>query len=364
MTSNGSAAHVITAFSLAYGLLQLLYGPFGDRYGKFRVILAAVLASVGSQLGCALAPSLDTLIGFRALAGATAAGIIPLGMAWVGDLVPYAQRQATLARLLIGTVLGLAGGQLIGGVSADLFGWRSTFVVLATLYVLAAVLLWREWRRMRAEGRETLQRAGPVVAFVPGLRSVLALPWARVVLAVVFLEGAAVFGAFAFIPTWLHTRFALSLSIAGGVVSFYGLGGLLYAIFAPRLIARMGERGLARAGACLLSTAFASLLLAPVWQYAIVSSFAAGFGFYMLHSTLQTHATQMAPIVRGTAVSLFASSLFLGQSAGVAAAASLIDAVGTSGLFLTASLLVPALGFFFARELRRRDAVNGAHAKL
>ena len=274
-------------------------------------------------------------------------------MAWVGDLVPYEQRQATLARLLIGTVLGLAGGQLIGGVSGDVFGWRSTFLVLATLYVLVAALLWREWRRLRANGRESLRRAGPAVAFLPGLRSVLVLPWARVVLLVVFLEGGAVFGAFAFIPTWLHDRFGVSLSIAGVVVSFYGLGGLLYALIAPRLLARMGERGLARAGALLLSAAFTSLLLAPAWQYGIVCSFAAGFGFYMLHSTLQTNATQMAPRVRGTAVSLFASALFLGQSAGVATAALLIDAVGPRGPFLAAGSMVLFLGFYFARELRR-----------
>ena len=50
-----------------------------------------------------------------------------------------------------------------------------------------------------------------------------------------------------------------------------------------------------------------------------------GLGFYMLHNTLQTNATQMSPEARGTAVGLFSAALYLGQTAGVAAAAPVID---------------------------------------
>ena len=47
--------------------------------------------------------------------GIAAAGVIPLAMAWIGDTVPYNQRQATLARLLTGTISGMMAGQLAGG---------------------------------------------------------------------------------------------------------------------------------------------------------------------------------------------------------------------------------------------------------
>ena len=53
-----------------------------------------------------------------------------------------------------------------------------------------------------------------------------------------------------------------------------------------------------------------------------------GLGFYMLHNTLQTNATQMAPEARGLAVSLFAFALFTGQSVGVALAAPVMDRYG------------------------------------
>jgi predicted MFS family arabinose efflux permease len=53
-----------------------------------------------------------------------------------------------------------------------------------------------------------------------------------------------------------------------------------------------------------------------------------GFGFYMLHSTLQTKATELAPGARGTAVSLFAFMLFLGSATGTGALGLAIEAVG------------------------------------
>ena len=80
---------------------------------------------------------------------------------------------------------------------------------------------------------------------------------------------------------------------------------------------------------------------------------AIGLGFYMLHNTLQTNATQMSPEARGTAVALFSSALYLGQSLGVALFA-LIDRAGAPAIFIVAVLL-PLLGWWFAAQLRGRN---------
>ena len=94
----------------------------------------------------ALAHSLPMLAALRLLGGVTAAAVIPLAMAFIGDHVPYAQRQATLARFIAGQIMGLIGGQIIGGVVGDQFGWRAVFLVLAGMFLLAGLLLWRELR--------------------------------------------------------------------------------------------------------------------------------------------------------------------------------------------------------------------------
>ena len=73
------------------------------------------------------------------------------------------------------------------------------------------------------------------------------------------------------------------------------------------------------------------------------------------HNTLQTHATQMAPAARGTAVALFAFCLFMGQAIGVSVAGYTFDNVGAAPLLLAPALALPLVGWGFARALRRRQ---------
>ena len=103
-------AGAISVFAIAYGLLQLLAGPLGDRLGKARVVGAAALACGLAGFGAALAGSWPWLLLCRGLMGATAAGIVPLTLAWIGDQVPWDRRQVALARLLSWTVTGMMAG--------------------------------------------------------------------------------------------------------------------------------------------------------------------------------------------------------------------------------------------------------------
>ena len=81
-----------------------------------------------------------------------------------------------------------------------------------------------------------------------------------------------------------------------------------------------------------------------------------GLGIHMLHNTLQTNATQMAPGARGLAVSTFANVLFLGQAAGVWLCGRLIDGIGFAPVFLATGAALAILGAVFARLLGRRPA--------
>jgi len=154
----------------------------------------------------------------------------------------------------------------------------------------------------------------------------------------------------------LHLRFGLSFTLVGLIVGAFGLGGLTYAATVPLLVARFGQTGLAQLGGLTLGLSFLALALAPVWWIAPVAVTAIGLGFYMLHNTLQTNATQMSPQARGTAVSVFSAALYIGQSLGVAAGSLVIDRAGAAAIFSTAALLLPLLGFWFGWLLRRRRA--------
>lgn len=354
--STAQAAQTVTAFALFYGILQIAYGLLGDRFGKYALITLAALACAVVNLLSAFAPGMTWLIGLRALGGAAAAGIIPLSMAWLGDTVPYESRQTALAHMLMGSIGGMMGGQLLGGVFADTLGWRWAFVLLAVLFLIVAMGLFVE---LRGNERKRLTAARTDTGIwrpsaVDSIRQVLQVRWARVILLVVFTEGLLIFGATTFFATYLHQAFGLALSAAGAIVALFGAGGILYALLVSGLIKRLHEHGLAALGASCMSIGLIAFALSPDWIWAALAVPLTGFGFYMMHNTLQTNATQMAPAVRGTALALFASALFLGNSVGVAVAGTVYEPMGALGLFLVASLGLGSLGALFWRALRRR----------
>jgi predicted MFS family arabinose efflux permease len=355
----GRAGHAVSAFAAAYGIALLGYGPLADRCGKFAVVAFATLGCAVAALACALAPSFDTLVAARALSGAAAAGVTPPAMAWIGDSVPYERRQAVLARLIGATTLGMIAGQTLGGVLADTLGWRSAFVLLAGLFAGTGALMGAELRRGGDAGAQR-QAQGIAVARPPSsigaLRQVLLMPWPRRVLLFAFVEGLFVFAGLAFLPSHLHARFGLPMGAAGGVVVLYAAGGLLYSRHASTLLRRVGEAGLARAGGTLLCAYFAALVVLPSWPWALAACLAGGLGFYMLHNTLQTHATQMAPAVRATAVTTFSAALFLGHSLGVAGAAIVVDRHSAIPVFAVSALALPVLAWRFAAAVQRRQA--------
>uniref|UniRef100_Q47H29 Major facilitator superfamily MFS_1 n=1 Tax=Dechloromonas aromatica (strain RCB) TaxID=159087 RepID=Q47H29_DECAR len=353
-----AVASVISSFAIAYGLTQAMFGPLGDRLGKYRLIALTTLLSTLGALGSAIAWSLDALVVSRVLLGATAAGIIPLSMAWIGDTVPYEQRQATLARFLGGQILGAIGGQFIGGVFTDTLGWRWAFAFLAGLYLIIGAVVLLESRANPSTHHRHADT--PRQGILGQAAQVFAQPWARVILSIVFLEGMLVFGALAFVPSYLHEHFGLSLTMAGAAMAFFGLGGLSYILAARHFVRLLGEVGLATGGGILIALGWAMLAWGTTWLWALPASYFVGLGFYMLHNTLQTNATQMAPAVRGTAVSLFASSFFLGQSLGVTLAAHILAASGILPMLLIAAIGTPLVGGTLAWLLSRHHRIHSA----
>ena len=130
------------------------------------------------------------------------------------------------------------------------------------------------------------------------------------------------------------------------------------------LIRRLGQQGLVLLGGALVGVCALVLAYTTHWAPAIPASLVAGFGFFMFHNTMQANATQMVPHARGTAVSLFSSFLFLGQSIGVVAAAALMGRIGSSAVIALGGGAMALLGLYFAWALKQRaqHSARGAHA--
>ena len=132
-----------SAYVVAYGGLQLIYGPLSDQHGRKNVLLVGlVLAGIGSLLA-ALSPDLTSLTAARFLQGAGAAATMVVGRSMVQDLFQGAERTRLMA--YIGMVLGMCPplATVIGGQLHVRLGWQSNFVLITVLAALMFVAAWR-----------------------------------------------------------------------------------------------------------------------------------------------------------------------------------------------------------------------------
>src|SRR6202161_1627364 len=113
-TTAGAAAMVVTSYAIAHGSIQLVIGPFGDRLGKYRAV--AMMCAIGTVLValCGMAATLHQLMLVRFATGLAGGWIIPISMAYVGDVIPYERRQPILGRFLTGPFLGQLRGPCAG----------------------------------------------------------------------------------------------------------------------------------------------------------------------------------------------------------------------------------------------------------
>ncbi len=338
---------VVAAFTLPYGACQLVLGPVGDKFGKLRVILGALLAYALATGACALASDLTTLTLLRAGAGAASAGLIPIGLAYIGDSVAYEERQVTLSRFLTGIVLAQTLAGPIGGVFGDYIGWRGVFLVLAAGALGVAALLARRINTLpdKRSGRATF-RLSPYAGLLRGRSS-------RLLLLGALLDGMVLVGAFPFLAPYLRERFGLPYAAIGLVLACFGLGAVIYIRSAKWLVRRLGESRMVFIGGVLMAAGLVAGVTMPWWPAFIGVELALGLGFFMLHSTMQARATEMLPNARATAVASFACLLFVGQSIGASGMGALIGAGGYRTAFGLDAACVLVLGLWLAWLMRR-----------
>jgi MFS transporter, YNFM family, putative membrane transport protein len=346
--SISDAAIIATAFTFAYGAFQIVYGTFGDRVGKLTVIAIASLLAALSAFASALAPGLPMLAVLRLIGGGTAGAIIPLAIAYIGDVTPYHQRQGVLARFLSGQILGIIMGQALGGILGEHIGWRGVFAVFGVFFLTVAAVLGRDV----LSGRVPQKRMPPAGNVLQQYRILLRTPRAVGLIAAVFAEGFLFFGGLTFIGAHLRQAYGLSLDSIGLLLGCFGLGGLGYILFAQRLVRRLGERRMMLTGGTIMAIAFVIIGLGPpVWVFTVILA-ACGVGFYLMHGTLQTNATQIAPHARALGLSMFATCLFVGQALGVTSVGQAMMAIGFAPTILGAGVLLAALGVILAWRLK------------
>ena len=338
-------ALVLAAFTIPYGLLQLVVGPVADRVGKARVLTGALVAYATATAACAFAPNIETLTVLRALSGGASAGLIPVCLAYIGDSTAYHERQVTLSRFLSGVVLAQILAGPIGGAFGEFVSWRGVFLVLAASALVLAASFTLYLRRYPPMPPAKLQQRS--------LAGLIQRSSASLLLLTAF-DGVVFTGTVPFIAPFLHEEFGLSYAATGLVLACFGLGSLAYIRGAKRIIPLFGERGLVLAGGAV---AAGGMVLAATGTDALLyipAEILLGLGYFMLHSVLQARATEMLPGARSTATSGFAFMLFMGQAVGALLCAQGIRMAGYRGIFAVDAAAMLILGLMLWRLFRVR----------
>jgi MFS family permease len=125
-TSETLSAWLVSGYLIAASIASPLFGKLGDRFGRRRLLLIALVVYMAGAVGAALAPSIGVLIVFRALQG-TGGAVFPLSFALTRDELPGDQVQTGIAWLTGAFGVGAAAGFGLSGVLADTIGWRWIF---------------------------------------------------------------------------------------------------------------------------------------------------------------------------------------------------------------------------------------------
>ena len=345
-----AAAGFAAVFAFTFAIVQPVLGAAADLFGKARlVIVCLVLLGLANILG-ALSSSFSLLFATRILAGIGAGGVFPIALGLTSDLVAPNKRQVAIGRTLAGSMTGNLLGASLSGLIGDLLGWRGVLAVLGSLAVVASVAVaigFRGGALTRAPAKVDLS------VLRHGYRTIFANPNARVCYTAVFIEGCCVLGLFPFVASFLFELGATSLSIGGLVIAGFAVGGLFYTLSVSRLLPRLGVNGMMISGAVLMGLQLTVIAFGPRWPIQAVSFVLMGWGFYMLHGSLQVFASELSVEARATALSLHSFFFFMGQTVGPIAYGFGIPNAGKIPALLTSAVIIVALGFACTRLLRQ-----------
>jgi DHA1 family bicyclomycin/chloramphenicol resistance-like MFS transporter len=344
-----------------YALAQLAYGPLSDRYGRRPVLLVTLFGFALASLACALAFSIEGLIGARTLQGILACAETVVGLAIIRDLYDEADSVQVLAAYGMAIALAPAVGPIIGGQVHVWFGWQANFLLVTALVVLVTALFWRFLPETLDQRDHDAIRPGPLA------RGYLKLVSDRRFMAYVLISGLTLGGLFAFITEGPFV-YINRMGVATEHYGFYYAAMVLTYFLASLAVNRLAKRhsadwllavGLAVGvlGGCLALGLVWADLAGPIGLTLAASIFTGGIGF--IFATAPVKALALHTTGRGRAAAIFGAVEMGGGALGALAVGLLHD--GTAWplvVVMGAATIMAAAVFWLAAPWR---SAGGSH---
>lgn len=269
----------LTVFFMIIGVCQLFYGPISDVVGRKPPIYAGLVIFALGSIGCALAPTIEALIGFRAVQafGACAGMVIPRAI--VRDLYTGHEAAKLMALLMLVMSVSPILAPLAGSLVISIWSWREVFAVLAVVAIACLVMTIVQL----PETHPAERRLGKTLGNAFGSYGALLRDPVFTGLSVVSGFGLATFfvfigsAPFVYIEYFGLTPTQFSLCFALNAASFFAMSQLT-----ARLSARFGLAPLIRWSVMAVAAVLTSLAITTVWVDSLPLMMALlfiGFGF-------------------------------------------------------------------------------------
>ncbi|WP_328961882.1 MDR family MFS transporter [Streptomyces virginiae] len=236
---------VVTAYTLATAASTPIWGKIGDMYGRKGAFLTSIVIFLIGSVLSGMAQDMGQLIGFRAIQGLGAGGLMVGVMAIIGDLIPPRERGKYQGMMAGVMALAMIGGPLVGGTITDHWGWRWSFYINLPLgaVALAMVTAVLHLPKKRAQGK--IDYLGAALLTIAITSTVLVTTWggneyawSSVEILGLIAVGVVSTAAFLYAETKaaepvmpLHifrSRNFTLMSVIGFLVGFAMFGGVLY----------------------------------------------------------------------------------------------------------------------------------------
>ena len=247
-----AAGQLVTAFTLVYAVSSPLLTAMTAAHNRKRLLIASLASFVVANLLAAAAPSYWALMGARVLLAISAGLDVPNAIAFAGTLVHPSRRGRALAIVNGGITVAVALGVPAGAFVGAHLGWRSTFVGVALLSVLASLVL-----AIRLPHNVTGRAAASVVERLAVIRQPSALP----VLLTTTIWATGAYTVYTYVSPFLSASTGLSPEHAGMMITLVGVAAAIGVALGGIANDHYGARRVQAITLPLMASTFAGLTL-------------------------------------------------------------------------------------------------------
>ncbi len=344
---------IIAAFSISRGLLQPIVGTLSDRWGRKRFLVSGLFVYTLIGLILPQAASVSNLVLIRALHGVGSAMIVPVAMAYMGDMAKKGEEGRTMSMLNIAIFCGIGTGPLLGGIFTDSWGMESAFYAMAALSGLALILVLLQ---MPA----TTEQLEPVrkLSMLQVLRSLLAGRRTRGILMARMSTMIVMVPTMAFLPLLMHQWFDASGVQIGLVIACRTLVNAVLQLPFGRLADRGDKVWLLKIGCLVVSTAMCLVPLAGSFGWLLLLFAVLGTGEAVIWPALGALATEEGRRYgQGSMMGIFSLAMSVGVLLGALGSGMSVDLFGLAPSFVIIGIVVLCLTFWAASLISKEPAL-------